>query len=321
MQDGIVRIEVDGGFFGLSSSQGSGFIFAIEETTAFVATNHHVIEDADSISVTVRSGQTYEALLLGWDADRDVAVLAICCAYDFVALPWEPATASVGAQVVAIGYSQTGFTVTIGKVVAPDAPSKEYDLIPHSAPLNPGNSGGPLFLMPGARVLGINTARGTETLSFYAVPYQAIEEPMKEWRSQIVILPAPSPTPTIIFEAVEAGGSSYTVNEIRDPAPVSRSLDIGKRLVAVDITQVGLEDGVSHSPRNFSVQDSEGYVYDRSGSTELDPSFGSGELSAGQRVRGWVTFVVPELATLASIMVEPNYSSPKVVIADLTRRP
>ena len=286
-----------------------------------MATNHHVVEDASSIAVTIHNGQTYDALLLGWDAERDVAVLAICCAYDFVALPWEPLTPSIGVQVVALGYPQTGFAVTIGEVVAPDATSTRYGMIPHTAPLNPGNSGGPLFSMPGAKVVGINAARGNERLSFYAVPYQAIEESVKGWKSQLVILPAPSPTPTIIFETVEAGGSSYTVNEIRDPAPVEGSLDVGKRLVAVDITQVGLEDGVSYSSRNFSVQDSEGYVYDRSGYTELEPRFNSGELSAGQRVRGWVTFEVPELATLASIMVELNYSSPKVVIADLTRRP
>ena len=117
------------------------------------------------------------------------------------------------------------------------------------------------------------------------------------------------------------GGSSYTVNEIRDPAPASRSLDVGKRLVAVDVTQVGLQDGVSYNPLNFSVQDSEGYVYDRSGYTELDPRFGSGELSAGQKVRGWLTFEVPESAVLVSVLVESGVFGPNVVIADLTRRP
>ena len=185
VKDGVVRVVA--GFF----SSGSGFIFDIEGTTAFVATNYHVIEDADAVDVTVSGTHTYEALVLGWDADRDVAVLAICCSDSFVALPWEEASPDVGAQVVAVGYPRGGsrsqVTATTGVVAMADALSTRLDFIPHTAPLNPGNSGGPLFSMPEAKVLGINTARGTEALIFYAVPFQAIEGQMAEWRSQLVV--------------------------------------------------------------------------------------------------------------------------------------
>ena len=185
VKDGVVRVEA--GFF----SSGSGFIFDIEGTTAFVATNYHVIEDADAVDVTVSGTHTYEALVLGWDADRDVAVLAICCSDSFVALSWEEASPDVGAQVVAVGYPRGGsrsqVTATTGVVAMADALSTRLDFIPHTAPLNPGNSGGPLFSMPEAKVLGINTARGTEALIFYAVPFQAIEGQMAEWRSQLVV--------------------------------------------------------------------------------------------------------------------------------------
>ena len=314
VQVGIVRVETRYG-------SGSGFIFATEETTAFVATNHHVIEDADAIDVQLLDGQSYEALLLGWDADRDVAVLAVCCSYDFTALPWEPISPGVGTQVVAVGYprgSVGGITATVGEVVGSDALSTEFNFIPHSAPLNPGNSGGPLFSMPEARVLGINTARGTETLSFYSVPYQAIEEPMKEWRAKLVIAPAPTPTPTVTFGAVTAGASKYTVNEIRDPAPARRDVDPGRRLIAIDITQQAFLADDTYNPLNFSVQDSDGYVYSRGGYADVEPRFSSGDLGRGQSVRGWVTFTVPQSAVLISVMVEATYSSPSVVIADLT---
>ncbi len=121
-----------------------------------MATNYHVIENAlDAVEVTVNNARTYDALVLGWDADKDVAVLAICCSNSFIALPWEEASPDVGAEVVAVGYprggSRTQVTATTGEVTSRDALSILFDFIPHTAPLNPGNSGGPLFSMPDAR--------------------------------------------------------------------------------------------------------------------------------------------------------------------------
>ena len=315
VKDSIVRVTV-------GSSGGTGFIFAIEETTAFIATNHHVIDRARAVDVQVRNGQTYKALVLGWDADRDVAVLAICCAYDFVALAWEPADPEVGAQVVAVGFPRSttgGLTATTGEVVEHDSISRQHGFIPHSAPLNPGNSGGPLFSMPETRVLGINTAGGLEELSFYSVPYQAVAESIEEWRTQLVIAPAPTPVPKVTYETVEAGKNSYTVNEIRDPAPPGLGgVAVGKRLVAVDITQVGLVDEAPYNRLYFSVQDSDGYVYDYSfARADIEPNLRSGELAKGQKVRGWVTFELPESAILVSILVQETFG-PTTIIADLT---
>ena len=303
------------------SSAGSGFIFAIEGDTAFIATNHHVIEDARSIDVKVKDSVTYKALLLGFDADRDVAVLSICCASDFVSLTWEPASPPVGHQVIAVGYPRSAekrVVATTGTVAAADRQSDRFGYIPHNAPLNPGNSGGPLFSKEG-KVLGINTARSLREAVYYAVPYQAIADQIADWKSRLVVAPTPTPAPTPDgdFPAVEAGGSSYTVNEIIDPAPEDYGLGEGNRFVAVDITQVAIEDDESYNPYSFSVQDTDGYVYDPSSGADVGPRFGSGTLAAGQRVRGWVTFEVPEAAVLVSVMVEGGYSRPNVIIAAL----
>ena len=55
--------------------------------------------------------------------------------------------------------------------------------------------------------------------------------------------PTPEPTPVAIGTTVGAGGSSYTLNEVKDPAPAGIfGVDAGKRLVALDITQVGMSD-------------------------------------------------------------------------------
>ena len=325
VKDGVVSVStvsrIGNTIFG-SVGGGSGFIFDKEGDTAFVATNHHVIENSDEIEVSLYDGQSYEAIVLGWDADLDVAVLAMCCSPNFVALPWDSTLVFVGTEVVAVGFPQssTGKAIsTTGKVLEFDSVSMTKSYIPHSAPLNPGNSGGPLLSLNEGQVLGINVAGHTDILTFYAVPYQTIKSSVQEWRSQLVITSKSTPTPIRTFETVEAGNSSYTVNEVRDPAPPQREVEVGKRLVAIDITQVGLVDDANYSPYYFYVQDSDGYLYQRSGSADVEPHFSSGNLLVGQRVRGWVTFTVPTSAVLESVLTEVR--SRMVVIADINVEP
>ncbi len=316
----IVKVVARHGLFFASS--GSGFIFDVEGGTAFVATNHHVIDGAGAFDVELAGGTSYEALLLGWDADRDIAVLAICCAASFVSIPWEPVTPAPDLNVVAVGYPRGGTegqTITVGKIVPADAHSTRHDFIAHSAPLNPGNSGGPLFSMPKAKLLGVNTAGSLQTLTFYAVPYQLIAEPMKEWRSQLVTRPVPTPEPDSSFDPVQVMDSRYTVNRVVDPA--SGRPAAGMRLVSIDVTQEALVDNVSHSHWDFQVQDTDSFIYDRTNSGDAEPSLGVGTLATDKKVRGWITFEVPATATLVSILVEPpGFNSQKHVIADLSAR-
>ena len=321
VQHSIVRVKAQSGgaFFGQISA-GSGFIFAVEGTTAFIATNHHIIDGSNLVEVQTRDSSTYDALVLGWDAERDVAVLSICCSSDFIALQWGDAYPSKGDSVVAIGYpdSDTGNLIaTIGEIRAPDDLSMEHDFIPHSAPLNPGNSGGPLFTMPGGEVVGINTAGGTETLAFYAVPYQAIEAQMEQWQSQLVISAVPTPTPVIPFVTVVGKSFSYTLNEIRDPVEQSDRIKAGNRLVAIDVSLVALVDEAYYNPARFALQDEDGYVWDDwTWPDDIEPGLRDGYLSAGQKVRGWVAFEVPQSSLITSVLVEDSRMT--VVIADLT---
>ena len=187
VKDGVVRVTA-------GSSSGSGFIFATVGDTAFVVTNHHVIEDADAIDVTVKDARTYPATLLGFNSDKDVAVLAICCDSGFVVLHWESGPApALSTPVIAIGYprsAQTGVVATTGEIAGPDSITRQYDVIAHTAPLNPGNSGGPLLSMDG-RVLGINVGSSTfeHEAVYYAVPYATIEQQIADWKSRLVVAP------------------------------------------------------------------------------------------------------------------------------------
>ena len=134
------------------------------------------------------------------------------------------------------------------------------------------------------------------------------------------MVPTPEPTPVAIGTTVEAGGSWYTLNEVKDPAPAGiLGVDAGKRLVALDITQVRMSDETdSYNALYFAVQDAEGYVYDPASSdADVDPSLGSGDLSFGQIVRGWVVIEVPETARLVSVLVAAEIFGSRVTIADL----
>ena len=134
--------------------------------------------------------------------------------------------------------------------------------------------------------------------------------------------PVPTPSPVVIGTTVEAGGSSYTLNEVMDPAPAGVfGVSAGKRLVALDITQVGMSEGGSqYNLLLFEIQDADGYVYSTGiADAGVGPRFGSGELAPGQIVRGWVVFEVPESARLVSVLASPDLIGFKTTIADFER--
>ena len=133
-------------------------------------------------------------------------------------------------------------------------------------------------------------------------------------------VPLPPSSPVVIGTTVEAGGSSYTLNEVMDPAPAGIfGANEGRRLIALDITQVGIsDDGDPFNALYFAVQDSDGYVYGPEPlGADVEPQFDWGELAAGQIIRGWVVFELPESARLVSVMVEAEVFGSRTTIADL----
>lgn len=169
-----------------SEVQGSGFVYEFE-CRMVIITNNHVVENAVSITVTFGDGNTYDAEVLGADASTDLAVLS-ADAPASESYPLEivsSATVSVGDYVVAIGspYGLAG-TMTTGIVSALDRTititedmGGSYDitgLIQTSAPINSGNSGGPLMTYDG-QVIGITTAIVSDSDGLgFAVPSDTI---------------------------------------------------------------------------------------------------------------------------------------------------
>jgi serine protease Do len=141
------------------TSLGSGFII---DPSGYIVTNNHVIEGADQISVTLNDGTTLLAKLIGRDEKTDLALLKVAPRKP---LPFarfgDSDGARIGDWVIAIGNPfGLGSTVTAGIVSARNRniESGPYDdFIQTDAPINRGNSGGPLFDMAG-NVVGVNSA-------------------------------------------------------------------------------------------------------------------------------------------------------------------
>ncbi|MCW3473317.1 DegQ family serine endoprotease [Limobrevibacterium gyesilva] len=140
-------------------ARGSGFIIDADGT---VVTNNHVVENARSVSVTLSDGTQLPARIVGRDPRTDLAVLKVDAGHKLTYLELGDSNkVRPGEWVVAMGNPfGLGGTVTAGIVSARgrDIGSGPYDnYIQVDAPINQGNSGGPLFTQDG-RVVGVNTA-------------------------------------------------------------------------------------------------------------------------------------------------------------------
>ena len=146
---------------GKKQGSGSGVIVAPD---GYVLTNHHVVETADGINVILTDGREFEAEIIGTDKILDLAVLKI---FDSGKLPYarigNSEALKVGQLVIAIGNPlgfqssvTTGVISSLGRSWRHDGRQIE-NILQHTAPLNPGNSGGPLVDWKG-NIVGINTA-------------------------------------------------------------------------------------------------------------------------------------------------------------------
>jgi serine protease Do len=137
---------------------GSGFVV---DADGYIVTNHHVVDGTRSVEVTLADGRTFQARVVGSDAETDLALLKI----DATGLPTVPLGTSSGLKVaepvMAIGNPfGLDHSVSVGIVSATGrfiGQGRFDDFIQTDAAINPGNSGGPLINTRGEAV-GINSA-------------------------------------------------------------------------------------------------------------------------------------------------------------------
>ena len=166
-----IRTSITTNYWGYqtqSAAAGSGFILSAD---GYVLTNYHVVENSDSITVSLYNGEEYDAALVGCDQSNDIAVLKIDAEGLTPAVLGDSDNLNVGDQVVAIGnpLGELTFSLTTGAVSALNrevtlSSNVTMDLIQTDCAINSGNSGGALFNLYG-EVIGITNAKYSSSSS------------------------------------------------------------------------------------------------------------------------------------------------------------
>jgi serine protease Do len=227
---------------------GSGFIV---DSTGFIITNAHVVEDSTKITIRLQNGEQYVANIIGTDEETDLAVLKIEAGKPLPILKFGDSNAiQVGEWVLAIGspfgLEQTVTAGIISKVQRETPVSSSFQrFIQTDASINRGNSGGPLVNMNG-EVIGINsqiaTVDGNSGGIGFALPsneanyvYKQILANGKVKRGYLgVVLESVKAEFAKVYELAEAKGAIIT--EMRDKeSPAGKAgLSVGDILVEIE---------------------------------------------------------------------------------------
>jgi S1-C subfamily serine protease len=173
--------------FGSGEAAGTGMVIGSD---GIVVTNHHVVEGATAIKVTVVStGRTYSARLLGTNATRDVAVLKLRGASGLTTVSTDSSGVAAGSDITAVGDAGGdggALTAASGTITAQHRaitvtddqtgrPKRLRDLIEIDADIIPGDSGGALLATDGD-VVGMNVAAssGSSNITGYVIPIKRV---------------------------------------------------------------------------------------------------------------------------------------------------
>ncbi|MFO0388197.1 MAG: DegQ family serine endoprotease [Alphaproteobacteria bacterium] len=208
-------------------SLGSGFIIDAE---GYVITNNHVVAEADEVTVTLSDDRKFNAEIIGRDPKTDLALLKIKDSKPFPYVPMGDSDAMrVGDWVIAIGNPfGLGGSVTQGIISARQRSINAGpfdDFLQTDAPINRGNSGGPLFNTKG-EVIGINSAifspSGGSVGIGFAIPTALAKPIISQLKAQ---------------GHVVRGWLGVKIQEVNDEIAESVGLDKAKGALIMDVSE------------------------------------------------------------------------------------
>lgn len=183
---GILSESYGSAYGAVSSGTGTGIILSAD---GYIVTNHHVIEGGTLLTVVLSSGQTYEAKLVGSDAQMDLAVLKVDATGLTPAQFGDSDAVKVGQAAIAIGNpggmdlsGTTTYGIISGINRSVEIGNYRMNLLQTDASINPGNSGGSLLNQYG-QVIGVTNAKlaatGYEGIGF-AIPINEVKPIVEE---------------------------------------------------------------------------------------------------------------------------------------------
>ncbi len=235
-------------------SYGSGFVV---DKTGYILTNRHVVKGAYEIIVQLQDGAPMRAKLLGHGGDVDLALLKVETGKKLTAVKFgDSDKLELGQQIVVIGNPfGLGTTVTTGVVSAlnRDLGFSLFDsFIQTDAPINHGNSGGPIFNLKG-EVIGVSTAyytggnaKGGSIGLGFAIPSETTQEVMKLLRQHGYLkvgwigMDGATLTPELVNALGVSAKSGAVVADVVKGSPADGALQIGD--IVTDIDRTTLED-------------------------------------------------------------------------------
>ena len=236
------------GYQTTAAASGSGFILTDD---GYIVTNFHVIDDAEEIKVTTFDNTSYDANVVGYDEENDIAVLKIDAEGLSPVVLGDSDKLNVGDDVVAIGnpLGELTFSLTKGCVSALDRSitidNMSMNLIQTDCAINSGNSGGALFNMYG-EVIGITNAKYSNNGSAEAT-IESIGFAIPISTARVIIESiiekgyADKPYIGVYAETVNAGSTKYNADEgigihdIMDDSPAERAgIKSGDVIIKID---------------------------------------------------------------------------------------
>lgn len=164
--------------FVVTSGNALGSGFAVGENC--IITNAHVLDNPNNIMLSTYAGETHTTYLVGYDQDKDIAVLGVKDARFTPLTVADYKSLNTGDDVYAIGAPKSmAYTLTKGVISAKEREIGKYKYIQTDAAINEGNSGGPLLNDEG-NVIGINTLKMSDSEGIgLAIPMTVVGDFLK----------------------------------------------------------------------------------------------------------------------------------------------
>ncbi len=254
-------------YFGQSVSQGAGSGVILSKD-GYIVTNNHVVENTTSLSVTLTTGETYDASIVGTDSQTDLAVIKIDAENLTPATLGDSDALKVGDPAIAIGnpLGELGGTVTTGIISATDRQITINDetmtLLQTDAAINPGNSGGGLFNSNG-ELIGIVNAKesstGIEGLGF-AIPISGAKDIITDLMENGSVTTRPALNVSLYDYSSNSNSSTYKdgcyiVQIIKGGAADEAGLKQNDRIVKFDNQEITTASQVKAILREHKIGD------------------------------------------------------------------